>query len=110
MESNPVDTFLKEADDLLAEIEAAALSMSLDHGGGEVVNQIFRAFHTIKGSGAMFGFEELASFTHHVETLLDRVREGIVPVSEPLSNVILAATDDIKALLQAAQGAIRWTG
>jgi two-component system chemotaxis sensor kinase CheA len=104
MESNPVDTFLHEADDLLAEIEAAALSMSLDQDGGEVVNQIFRAFHTIKGSGAMFGFEDVAAFAHHVETLLDRVREGVVPVSEPLSSVILAATDHIKALLQAAQG------
>ena len=104
MQPNPVDTFLQEADELLAEIEGAALSMSGDRAGSEAVNQIFRAFHTIKGSGAMFGFDGVAAFTHHVETLLDQVREGSVPVSEQLSNVILAATDQIKLLLQAAQG------
>ena len=99
MQSNPVDTFLQEADDLLAKIEAVALSMTGDRAGNETVNQIFRAFHTIKGSGAMFGFDDIAAFTHHVETLLDQVRDGLVPVSEELSNVILAATDQIKLLL-----------
>lgn len=102
--SNPVSTFLQEAEDLLAEIESAALSMSDDRAGGEIVNQIFRAFHTIKGSGAMFGFEETAAFTHHVESLLDRVREGLVPLSNELSNIILAAADQIKLLLHSAQG------
>jgi two-component system chemotaxis sensor kinase CheA len=104
MQANPVDTFLQEADDLLAEIEATALSMTEDPAGGEAVNQIFRAFHTIKGSGAMFGFDGVAAFTHHVETLLDQVRDGVVPVSDELTNVILAAADQIKLLVQAAQG------
>jgi len=104
MQPNPANTFLQEADDLLAEIEAAALLMVGAQAGDELINQIFRAFHTIKGSGAMFGFEHVAGFTHHVESLLDQVREGVVPVSEELSNTILAAADQIKILLQAAQG------
>src|SRR5580704_13625067 len=103
MQANPADTFLQEADDLLAAIEAAALSLTADQADSEVVNQIFRAFHTIKGSGAMFGFDDVAAFTHHVETLLDRVRDGIVPVSPQLANVVLSAADQIKLLLQAAQ-------
>jgi two-component system chemotaxis sensor kinase CheA len=104
LQTNPVDTFLQEADEALAEIEATALSLAAANAGGEEVNRIFRAFHTIKGSGAMFGFDEVAAFTHHVETLLDHVREGDVPVSEELTNVILAAADHIKLLLLAAQG------
>src|SRR5580704_17148740 len=104
MQSNPADTFLQEADDLLAAIEAAALSLTADQADSEAINQIFRAFHTIKGSGAMFGFDDVAAFTHHVETLLDQVRDGLVPVSDQLSNVILAAADQIKLLLAAAQG------
>jgi two-component system chemotaxis sensor kinase CheA len=103
MQANPVDTFLQECDDLLAKIEATALSMTSASEGGEAVNRIFRAFHTIKGSGAMFGFDAVAAFTHHVETLLDRVRDGAVPVSEELVNVILRAADHIKLLLQAGQ-------
>lgn len=103
MRNDAVDTFLQEAEELLAGIEAAALSLTCEATSGEAVNQIFRAFHTIKGSGAMFGFDEVASFTHHIETLLDLVREGAVPVSPRLSQLILATADQIKLLLQSAQ-------
>ena len=41
----------------------------------------------------MFGFDAVAAFTHHVETLLDKVRERVVPVTEQLSNLILEASD-----------------
>ena len=97
-------TYLQEADDLLDEIETAALSINSQQSNVETVNHIFRAFHTIKGSGSMFGFDHVAAFTHHMETLLDQVREGLVPVTEQLSTVILAAADNIKALLVASQG------
>jgi two-component system chemotaxis sensor kinase CheA len=106
MQPNPIDTYLQEAEDLLAEIEAAALALTGDQDASEAVNQIFRAFHTIKGSGAMFGFDAVAAFTHHVETLLDQARDGVVAVSNELSNVILAAADQIKLLLRAAQGGL----
>jgi two-component system chemotaxis sensor kinase CheA len=104
MQGNPADTFLQEADESLAEIEMTALSLNSAAANSDAVNQIFRAFHTIKGSGAMFGFDDVASFTHHVETLLDQVREGRISVSDELTNVILAATDHIKALLLFTQG------
>jgi two-component system chemotaxis sensor kinase CheA len=64
---------------------------------------LFRAFHTIKGSGAMFGFEAVAAFTHHVETVLDKVRDGLIPISAELIDLILASKDQIKTLLDAAQ-------
>ena len=96
---NPLDTFLQEAEDLLVEIEEAALNLSGGDFSDERINQLFRAFHTIKGSGAMFGLEKVAGFTHHVETTLDKVRSGTLPVSEPLIALILAAKDHIKLLL-----------
>lgn len=102
MQNSPADTFLQEADELLAGIESAALSLRPGASGAESVNEIFRAFHTIKGSGAMFGFEDVAAFTHHIETLLDQVREGLVPLSQELTNVILAAADQIACLLRGA--------
>ena len=104
---NPQDlslTFLQEAEDLLAEIETAALSLNPSVSNEESVNHIFRAFHTIKGSGSMFGFDKVAAFTHHVETLLDQVRDGTVAVTDHLPSIILAAADHIKLLLGAAQG------
>jgi two-component system, chemotaxis family, sensor kinase CheA len=101
---NPVDTFLQEAEDLLEQIEQIALGLDSGAGDGEAVNQLFRAFHTIKGSGAMFGFDAVAGFTHHVETALDRARDGKLPVTRELTELILVSRDHIKVLLAGPQG------
>jgi len=101
---NPVATFLQEAEDLLEEIEQTALALDGQADDPEAVNRLFRAFHTIKGSGAMFGFDEVAAFTHHLETALDRVRDGVLPFSQELTEMILAAGDHIKTLLGSPHG------
>ncbi len=67
------DTYLLEAGELLADIEAALLDLENDPGDKERLNRIFRAVHTIKGSGSMFGFENVAGFTHHMETVLEKI-------------------------------------
>src|SRR5688572_16244122 len=97
--SNFAATFLQEAEELLRQIEAAALELEARPHDADLVNQLFRAFHTIKGSGAMFGFGAVASFTHHVETTLDHVREGRLAVSPALVSLVLAAKDHIQGLL-----------
>lgn len=98
---NPADTFRHEAEDLLLQIEESALAMGAGPGSTEEVNRLFRAFHTIKGSGAMFGFGAVAEFTHHVETMLDAVRTGTIPFSHAMEVQILAARDHIATLLHA---------
>jgi len=103
MPFNPVNTYLQEAEDLLAEIEETALALDGGAATPEQVNQLFRAFHTIKGSGAMCGFTAVAQFTHHVETALDQVREGQIPVSPQLAELVLAAKDEIRLLLASGQ-------
>jgi two-component system chemotaxis sensor kinase CheA len=104
MSYNPVETYLQEAEDLLAQIEHSALSLETGAATGETINELFRAFHTLKGSGAMCGLDSVASFTHHVENLLDRVRAGAIPVSPALSSLTLKARDHIKVLLGVEQG------
>ncbi|MGJ5813186.1 chemotaxis protein CheA [Paludibaculum fermentans] len=103
---NPVDTFVHEAEDLLAEIEMAALSMAAEEQPEETVHLLFRAFHTIKGSGAMCGLDALAEFTHHIENLLAQVRDGAIPVSADLADLILLAKDQVRCLLNAEQGGV----
>jgi two-component system, chemotaxis family, sensor kinase CheA len=100
---NPLQTFLQEAEELVADIEECALALTSRDGQTEAVNRLFRDFHTIKGSGAMCGLDAVAGFTHHVESLLDRVRDGEIPVSAALADLILKAVDHVKALLNAAQ-------
>ncbi len=58
--------FHEEARELLAELESALLELDQNRGDLDIVGRAFRALHTIKGSGAMFGFDAIASFTHHV--------------------------------------------
>ena len=99
---NPTQTFLAEAEDLLTSIEEIALELVPHQKSDDQINRLFRAFHTVKGSGAMFGFDAVASFTHHVETVLDLVREGCMPLSEELIRLILRSKDRIKELLDAA--------
>jgi two-component system chemotaxis sensor kinase CheA len=66
----------------------------------ELVGRVFRALHTMKGSGAMFGFEDLATFTHNLETAFDEVRNGRLPISSELIDLTLAALDQIRAMLE----------
>jgi two-component system, chemotaxis family, sensor kinase CheA len=99
MDTSPTDTYLAEAQDLLDQIEATALELSAGEADSDAVNRLFRAFHTIKGSGAMFGFSAVAEFTHHVESTLDHVRTGRLAMSPDLIEIILAAKDHIRDLL-----------
>ena len=102
--NNPIHTFLLEADELLVQIEQTALDVNVEDPDPEALAQLFRAFHTIKGSGSMFGFDAVAAFTHHVESALDKVRSGALILSQGLLDLVLEARDHIKDLLQASQG------
>lgn len=97
--------FQEEARELLAELEAALLELDQNREDREVVGRAFRALHTIKGSGAMFGFDAIASFTHHLENAFDQLRNGRLAVTGDLIRLALAAGDQIKSMLDAAAGA-----
>ncbi len=104
MAYNPVETFLMEAEELLAEIEQCALSLAAGESAPETVHQLFRAFHTIKGSAGMCGIDTVSGFTHHVESLLDKARDGALPANAALADLILKARDHIKVLLVTERG------
>jgi two-component system chemotaxis sensor kinase CheA len=97
-------TFLEEARDILVELESALLELNEHRSDQELVGRAFRALHTVKGSGAMFGFDQLAAFTHNLESAFDEVRNGKLEVSDKLINLALAALDQIKAMLDEASG------
>jgi two-component system chemotaxis sensor kinase CheA len=98
-------SFREEAREILVDLESALLELNENHGDIELVGRVFRGLHTIKGSGAMFGFEELAAFTHNLETAFDAVRNGRVEINGELIDLTLAALDQIKAMLDGKEGA-----
>jgi two-component system chemotaxis sensor kinase CheA len=96
--------FQEEAREVLVELEATLLELNESPSDSELVGKAFRALHTIKGSGSMFGFEEIAAFTHNLENAFDEVRNGRLPVTSELVDLSLAALDQIKAMLDQAVG------
>ena len=101
--SNPADTFRQEATDILESLEENLLELEGDPENRAMVDTVFRALHTIKGSGEMFGFSELAKFVHHLENAFELVRSGDARVSQELIDISLASQDHISALLDAGQ-------
>lgn len=97
------EIYRQEAEERLAEIEETVLDIEENPEDMEAVNRLFRAVHTIKGSGAMFGFNEIADFTHHLETTLDRVRNGTLVITKELIDLILKSRDHINTILSCAE-------
>lgn len=92
------ETFREEAYELLAELEAGLLELEHNPGDMEQVGRVFRAMHTIKGSGATCEFQGISNFTHELETAFDLVRKGKLLVTKELLDVTLAARDHIASL------------
>jgi len=101
---DPTETFRQEARELLERLEAGLLDLEKTPENGDLINSAFRALHTIKGSGAMFGFTEVASFVHEFETAFDRVRKGHSPVTSELIAVALDAKDHVHQLIENPEG------
>ncbi len=92
--------YREEASERLDELEETLLELEKAPDDLELVGQAFRAMHTIKGSGAMFGFDEVARFTHELETVFDRVRNGAIPVTPELIGIALRSKDLIRAMVE----------
>jgi two-component system chemotaxis sensor kinase CheA len=93
------DVFKEEAREKLLELEDALLELEANPEDAEQIGCVFRVMHTIKGSGAMFGFDDIAAFTHEIETVYDKVRDGKIPVTNKLIDLTLQAKDQIKSML-----------
>jgi two-component system, chemotaxis family, sensor kinase CheA len=91
--------FLEEANELLADLETALLELEERPDDRDLIGRIFRAMHTIKGSGSMFGFTAVSKFTHELETVFDLVRNDKMTVTRELINLTLSARDQIIAML-----------
>ena len=98
--SDLADLFRSESSDLLDTLEAALLDLKRSPGDQDLVNTAFRALHTLKGSGAMFGFDSVASFAHEFESAFDRVRKGEIAPDQELVAIALSAKDYIRALIE----------
>ena len=100
MELDPTETFRQEASELLDSLETVLLDLGQSPQNRDLIDAAFRALHTIKGSGAMFGFDKVAAFTHDFETAFDLIRKGKIDANHEIVTVSLSARDYIRTLIE----------
>lgn len=96
-------TFFDESFEGLDIMESALLKLDVGSADAETINTIFRAAHSMKGGAGTFGFMEVASYTHLLETLLDQMRAGQRQVNAHDVDLLLRSVDVVRGLLNAAR-------
>jgi two-component system chemotaxis sensor kinase CheA len=99
-----LETFHSETQELLTELESALLELEDNPEDQELIDRVFRALHTIKGNGGMFGFEGISRFTHDMESVYDLVRGGSLKISKQIIDLTLAARDVIAEMIKDPEG------
>ncbi|MDA3860405.1 MAG: chemotaxis protein CheA [Melioribacteraceae bacterium] len=94
-----VDSFVVETHEILEELDHALVELENKPEDDDLLNKIFRAFHTIKGTSGFLGLEKLTAVTHRGEDILNKLRKGEAKLSSELMDVILVAYDKIKELI-----------
>ncbi len=91
--------YIDEARDLVEELESSLLLLEENPDNPDIINRIFRALHTLKGSGSMFGFDLISEFTHGLETVYEEIRGQRFRLSPQILNLTLRSVDVIRKLL-----------
>jgi len=94
--------FISEAAEQIEAIETLLLELEEQPDNRELLDSLFRCAHTVKGSAGIFGLNRVVEFTHHVETLLDKMRDGDVALTPQISTLLLQCNDQIKFLVDTA--------
>ena len=94
------ETFRDEAQELLAELESALIELEEEPACGAAVDRVFRVLHTLKGSGAMAGFDHTAALAHELENIFDLIRSGRLEVSRELIDLTLMARDLLRNCIE----------
>ena len=97
------DAFFDESFEALDSMESALLKLDTGSPDAESINTIFRVAHSIKGGAATFGFGEITSFTHSLETLLDELRGNRIAISQQICDLLLQSVDVMRAMLAATK-------
>ncbi|MBD3217094.1 MAG: hypothetical protein GF310_02370, partial [candidate division Zixibacteria bacterium] len=95
-----IEEFLIESDELVAKLDSDLVTLEKEPDNLDLLNEIFRSAHTIKGTSGFLGFNDLMSFTHAMEDVLNRLRKGEIKVTPEAVDVLLESIDIIKAIIE----------
>ncbi|HEY0054555.1 MAG TPA: chemotaxis protein CheA [Pedobacter sp.] len=94
------ESFGEEALEVISEMEKCLLLMETNKDHSALVQQVFRAMHTLKGNSAMFGYRVIAEFTHHLESIYEYIRSGQKAINKEILDVTLESLDHLSYLVE----------
>lgn len=98
-----VDSFLIETNEILEKLNSDLILLETMSEDDELLNQVFRAFHTIKGTSGFLGLEKLTKVTHKCEDILNKLRKGEIKLNSTLMDMIFLSSDKIKELVDSIE-------
>ncbi len=94
------DSFIVETKEIFEQLDVELVELENSPDDMDLLNKIFRAFHTIKGTSGFLGLEKLQAITHKCEDILNKLRKGEIRVDSMIADAVLAAFDSMKELVQ----------
>ncbi len=95
-----IDDFLIEADELIDSLDTNLVKLESAPGDLDLLNEIFRAAHTVKGTSSFLGFEQVTELTHKMEDILNKLRKSELSVTPEIMDLLLESLDILKVLLE----------
>lgn len=96
--SELMGVFLSEVEEQLQLLEREILNLELQGESPQIIQSIFRVAHTLKGSSAAMGFEEMKQLTHEMENILDKIRNQYLPVTQQVVDILFQCLDHLNGL------------
>lgn len=93
------ELFISEAEEHIESMNNALVELEKDPDDIEIVNQIFRSAHTLKGMALTIGYEKISRLSHDIENVLDRVRRGELQVTQELIDTLFKSFDALEQLV-----------
>jgi two-component system chemotaxis sensor kinase CheA len=95
-----LEVFIEESKEHLQNINDQLLELEKNPEDLNIVNEIFRSAHTLKGMSATMGYEDLASLTHQMENVLDGIRNKQISVTTNVLDIVFQSVDDLEAMVE----------
>jgi two-component system chemotaxis sensor kinase CheA len=96
--------YLTECEEILQQLDQDLVTLESAPEDAELLNRIFRAFHTIKGTSGFLGFTQIVELTHHAEDVLNVLRKGERKVTHRVMDALLAALDQLRRMIRDVRG------
>jgi two-component system chemotaxis sensor kinase CheA len=94
------DSFIVETREIFENLDVELVELEIKPNDTDLLNKVFRAFHTIKGTSGFLGLEKMTAVTHRCEDILNKLRKNEIQLNERIMTALLAAFDSMKALLK----------